>query len=402
MSNALDTTAVARSARRVRPALWVALAVVLAVLLLRTFLFGWYRVESGSMEPTLHASGENVLVRYQTAMAPQRFDLVVFRQEGESELIVKRVGGLSGESLQILGGDLVIDGRRLPEAAPRPPTVVVFDERWHDLSQAFALPRGPLVRDGDAWRLDGRSVADGFDATLRYTPRLTDDFLDADHRRVVGQRSVNDAVLDLELEFAEGSGQLALQLTEEGDRFELTFEVADGRAVRATLTRLAVEGKLETLATLEQPFDAAGWHRVRFGNIDNHLRVDLDQRARRLTASYGDNVPNPSQDPAYLHLLPRISITASGIVARLRRVRVERDVYYTEFGRFGTASPLQLGPGQVFVLGDNSAASRDSREWGPVELTELVGTPMCVFWPFSALRGLAAAGPRDPAEVPVR
>lgn len=40
-----------------------------------------------------------------------------------------------------------------------------------------------------------------------------------------------------------------------------------------------------------------------------------------------------------------------------------------------------LGPDQLFVLGDNRAFSRDSHSFGPISLEELVGQAWLIYWP---------------------
>ena len=86
-------------------------------------------VSGSSMENTLH-NGESLLVEKVSYhfTDPKRFDIVIFyphgnqldqdmieQDTGEKEYFVKRVIGLPGETIQIIGSDIYINGKKLEE-----------------------------------------------------------------------------------------------------------------------------------------------------------------------------------------------------------------------------------------------------------------------------------------------
>jgi type IV secretory pathway protease TraF len=356
------------------------------VLLLRTYVAGVYRVDTVSMEPTIHATPERVLVDYRSAgEIPERFGLVVLLRKGRKEAEVKRACGLPRDSVQIQDGDLLFDGERLPADAPRPAPIELFVQGEHDFAAGFSEPEAGFAQDAAGWHLDARAHGGDAGTTgFEWRHPLTDDYLAADRSRVAGARMVGDAIVEFELGVDGGTGRAAWRLSERGDVFELAVDVSpQGAEVR--LTREDGHGASELLASAAIDVAPGTWHRFRFMNRDNHLRVDLDGMLGLLSHGYVANRPTPTEEQ---HLMPRIAFEARGLTVSLRSVRVLRDVHYTDAGVYATRGPLQLGPDEIFVLGDNSAESLDGREWGPVGLDEVIGRPLWVVWPPRALRRL--------------
>jgi len=63
--------------------------------------------------------------------------------------------------------------------------------------------------------------------------------------------------------------------------------------------------------------------------------------------------------------------------------------YYYNRGQYGSyRSPEKVPEGHLFVLGDNSGSSHDSRYWGFVPVENVIGRAEFIYWPFSRLRGL--------------
>lgn len=96
---------------------------VLCALVIPNYVMQRAKVSGSSMENTLF-DGDNVLVdkiSYQFHN-PERYDVVVFYPfEGEKEHYVKRVIGLPGETIQIIGSDIYIDGAKINESYGKDP-----------------------------------------------------------------------------------------------------------------------------------------------------------------------------------------------------------------------------------------------------------------------------------------
>ena len=65
--------------------------------------------------------------------------------------------------------------------------------------------------------------------------------------------------------------------------------------------------------------------------------------------------------------------------------------YVTESHKsYTNVTSLKLGPTQYFVMGDNRAFSSDSRAWGPLDSSLIIGRPIARLWPVSILPGESA------------
>ncbi len=62
-------------------------------------------------------------------------------------------------------------------------------------------------------------------------------------------------------------------------------------------------------------------------------------------------------------------------------------VYYYNRGDFGAEGQKIIVPkNSYFVLGDNSASSKDSRYWGFVPKDNLLGEALIIYWPLNRIR----------------
>jgi signal peptidase I len=66
-----------------------------------------------------------------------------------------------------------------------------------------------------------------------------------------------------------------------------------------------------------------------------------------------------------------------------------KSVYYYNAGDYGKeGQALEVPKGSYFVLGDNSASSRDSRYWGFVPKKNLLGKVIFIYWPLHRMKAI--------------
>ncbi|MFA9463885.1 MAG: signal peptidase I [Velocimicrobium sp.] len=101
-----------------------AIIILMCVIVIPRFVVQRTIVSGTSMENTLQDK-DNLLVEKVSYLVgkPDRFDVVVFYPYGkeEGEYYVKRVIGLPGETIQIIGETIYIDGEKLQEAYGKDP-----------------------------------------------------------------------------------------------------------------------------------------------------------------------------------------------------------------------------------------------------------------------------------------
>lgn len=129
---------------------WVVTAVLAVVLtiVLRATLLQAYSIPTPSMVPTL-MQGDRVVV-FLLSKDPSRGDIVVFKRseanpklsEGEPDVLIKRVIGLPGETVNAVDGRVTIDGKVLTESYLPAGTVTTF-------AAPIEVPDGQLLVLGD-------------------------------------------------------------------------------------------------------------------------------------------------------------------------------------------------------------------------------------------------------------
>ncbi len=339
---------------------------------------------------------------------PRRWEVAVFHSPSEpDQAYVKRVVGLPGEAVQIVDGDLFIDGRiaRKTLAEQRAMRILVFDNdyipadsdrfpRWRFRGDKFRR----AVESG--WKAEGtrfvhkptRTSQDREDwlEYLHWDPDrgrhgAVRDFCPYNGADPRGDDVVRDLMIEADVAVSPGMKAVGLRIDHGLDHFAITLPV-DGRA-RPEVTR---NGRVLDLANARgglrsSPEGSPRFARLEASAIDRRITVALDGVPLFDPIDYeGPGVPSfgPPASP--------LAIGALGGSMEVRGVRIYRDLYYTgnlsagPRRPFGVDRPYQLGEDEFFVLGDNSPVSNDSRFWegSPVVRGDrFLGKPFMVHLP---------------------
>ena len=109
----LRTIIIGRNPRRTLIRIGV---IVVTCFLLRAYVVVPIRISGPSMLPTYRTGGVNLVNRLAYLNhEPRRGDVVAIRLAGESVMLMKRVIGLPGETVEFADGHLLINGRFLEE-----------------------------------------------------------------------------------------------------------------------------------------------------------------------------------------------------------------------------------------------------------------------------------------------
>ena len=365
------------------------------------------------------ANGDRILVLkciYQF-LEPKRWDVIVFKNPTEPTInYIKRLIGLPGESVQIIDGDIYIDGQisRKPAKIQNELFMPVYDNDYQPVRPEDGSFNGhpwqqPFRNDGDSkwvttdsksptiFRLD--SPADQINS-LVYDTSIGNDFKATYAYDDVDTYSYMPFCSDLMVRFdsrsADSQGRIGVALSKYETNYKAWVE-ASGEMV---ITKNEDGGQSIELARKSIDPPAAGkTAQVKFANVDH--RLIFEYGGEKLTYDLGRDMEGAGQITEDIE--PHVEIFGSGKLT-LSHIAIFRDIHYTkvkfansyEHGRATKEDPFILEKDQFFVLGDNSPNSEDGRWWtrsgvankglpdyreGTVPRNYLVGKALFVYWP---------------------
>jgi len=305
---------------------------------------------------------------------PGRWMMAVFTREARPGTYVKRIVGLPGDELTIFKGDVFNRGRILtkPVGLLDEILVPVYESGadFADFTEVWRQERGFHRQDATGPGL--RLFADPSDDTIILQTRdeITDGYLQSDGVRRQGPEPVGDLEVSFEFRVSGQTHGMEVRLRDGWDRIVVALD-------RVGPARIQVPGQPVRRATglrLRAGVD----HGLRVSNIDDRLLVTMDSGGP-LSFAYDSVNRARATDPDGRRNLVEVRFQGGEVL--LRRLRLRRDLHYTDAGHFATRVPVQVKTGTYFVLGDNSENSSDSRDWGLIPRACLIGAPILILWP---------------------
>ena len=369
---------------------------------------------------------------------PNRWDVIVFKYpEGANTNYIKRLVGLPNELVSIVGGDIWTSRDGQPATiARKPPHVmqamlqVVHDSNFPaSLMQTGGWPSaGTDWAETSLWQSEKNrrqftaTCSAGQSARLRYQrfkptsddwkevrlgtgvrkgvkPDLIKDF-QAYNAISQGGHWVGDLAVECTLESRSESGRVVFDLVDGGQQHSCSIDLADGTAT--------LKAAVGVTAVTSTPIRGKGSWEVMFTNVDDELRLFVDSKLMPTSTpvAWSSEITKEStREPvlevvepgsAVLTDLAPVGITVKAedepVAVAVSAIKILRDIFYIGAVGFGRRGEIRDEPilefplesDQFFVLGDNSAASKDGRLWMDVHYVErrlLLGRAISIVWP---------------------
>ena len=360
---------------------------------------------------------------------PDIWDVVVFKNpapDGHTggvpvmqDNYIKRMIGRPGETVEIIDGDIYIDGKiqPRPEIVQDVMWIPIFDQNYQpseemSVSEDWSRPFRPVNEDATAWREDGvyrRYYFDGSENTdvmtfqqgrlsglvSNYIPYNGWQFYNRKARDITSDIKISSSCKPL-----DQNGKLCFYLGKYGRTYKATIDFA------GKCTIYDDHNDKEICNKDIKPMKVGELRDVSFAVINHQFVIEVGEGPDRDCIVLDG--PNDPAEWGYKGLgsnvmFPTVAVAGSGGKFELENVRLYRDTHYTvsaggssSAGQATEGNPITLGDNEYFVLGDNSAQSSDSRFWpgkgynkdrepvytvGTVPDEYLIGKAFFVYWP---------------------
>jgi hypothetical protein len=325
------------------------------------------------------------------------------REDAPSGFAVKRLIGLPGETISIRDGDLWLGPGKLYRKSWSELMAVaipVHDDRFRAAGGSASPNRVSLsAASGAGWRPLGvdsawRIVPDGYDWPSTGVPPRNMDWLAFRPAAGSGEIRDFDAYNQALSRHLERMDDLVLRLDAVLDdvaTLELQLRPARRPGVRFEISRhggCRIWTLADTMPRLlkQVPLPLAGdvgaCQRIGVAHCDRQAIFVLNDREMVRLEWDSPAAPDPSSPPITVSQSESASLPKAAVAIGARSGRVKlgslwlaRDIHYLPGAEPTSPRSWRLADDEWFVLGDNAAASTDSRQWGlrPVRTADFTG-----------------------------
>ncbi|MGE3182113.1 MAG: signal peptidase I [Phycisphaerae bacterium] len=353
--------------------------------------------------------GDRILVHkwIDSLVPPKRWEVCVFRDPSSPlQHYIKRIVGLPQERIEIIDGDVYINDVivRKPAWVQQALWQPVYAQEFPELARSMKFSRwieAGAVRDQGRWSGLDESVLrfagqPGQSGSLQFIADAGEYCFDySAYNGTSDGNRVHDVKVSTGIQWEDQVARCAFSLRLANASVHCTFSASGRITVEIQTDRTREATEAHTFENVYD-FDSRVPVCVELFHLEQKFVLQCNNRTIFETgdefgfARAADRRGKPSEQF-------RLEIRGSEGPFSLNQFRLHRDVYYTESRmavRAVRGEPFSLERGEYFALGDNSADSKDSREWleygphlpsgyrlGTIPRSKIVGKAAFVYLP---------------------
>jgi len=290
---------------------------------------------------------------WQSSDMPQRGEIAIIVEPDSGIKVVKRCVAIQGDSVQIIGGTLYVNGQ---SNATKINSIKELSPEWpaddKKLQNVFVIDEDQVNLNNGWWENDS-------DQALLYLSRPNDNFGHA---------------LAASCRLKSARASFAIGIERGNIKFRLGIDAGNSswalEKFTSPIQRYEVIAQGEVKGESEQPHELL--ISVAYGQLV--AKIDGAEVAGNIAVGLPEDwLPRESFDNEQLFIALRDE-------CEFQNVQIGCQINYNISGNFGVGKVFRLMGDEFFFLGDNSLFSRDSRHYGAVSRDQIIGAATKL-WP---------------------